>query len=194
MTSVPRWVRRLAALALLAALLWAVYGLALTPLIAAYEAADASLEETRRLLAGYQRVARTAPVLEERLEKLKAQQTETRVYLRGATDALAAAELQDLLKRTIAEGGGQVRSVQSLPAQADSGFQRVTVRIQYTGPVPSLLHVLYELEAHKPLLFIDNLDIRANIRQRRVKSDDGEPMMLIVRFDVSGYLRPEADS
>ncbi|NIR61316.1 MAG: general secretion pathway protein, partial [Gammaproteobacteria bacterium] len=123
--------------------------------------------ETKQLLAGYQRVAGTAPTLKTRLEELRRRQAESGVYLRGETDALAAAELQDGVKQTIVSSGGQVRSIQTLPTETRSGFERVTVRVQYTGSMQTLLHVLYELEAHRPLLFVDHLDIRGNIRRTR---------------------------
>lgn len=191
MAQVPAWLRRLLALALLLAVLAATYQFAVSPLLAAYGETDTAIRETKQLLAGYQRVARTAPVLKRRLGELHQRQAESGVYLRGETDALAAAELQDEVKQTIESSGGQVRSIQTLPTETRSGFERVTVRVQYTGSVQTLLHVLYDLEAHRPLLFVDNLDIRGNIRRTRNRQPRDGPTQLIVRFDLSGYLRPD---
>ena len=64
------------------------------------------------------------------------------------------------------------------------------MRVQLTANLPSLARILYSLEAAKPFVFIDNLDIK-NRRVRRTAKEQNDNPELVVRFDLFGYLRPE---
>lgn len=188
--SLPRWVSRLAAVALLAAVLGATYLYGLMPLLAAYRDTDADIGRAEELLAGFERIAARRQAYEAQLEVLSGQQSGTGVYLSGATNALAAAELQDRVKDTVQAHGGQLRSVQILPAKTDGAFTRVSVRVQLSANMESFHRILYSVEAGKPFVFVDNLDIRNRRATRRAALKEMDPVLMI-RFDLLGYLRPE---
>jgi hypothetical protein len=58
--------------------------------------------------------------------------------------------------------------------------------------VTQLVKVLYALEAGRTFLFVDNLEVsNRRARRRRNQPVDMDPTLL-VRLDLSGYLRPEA--
>ncbi len=63
-----------------------------------------------------------------------------------------------------------------------------------TSAIPTLgafTRILYSLEAAKPFVFIDHLDIknrRARTRQKDQKKAQNPE--LVIRFDLYGYLRP----
>ena len=124
------------------------------------------LTQATELLDRYRRVAAARPALQERLDALKSQQSEIGTYLGGETDALAGAELQELVNGTVAKSGGGLRSVQILPVKADGGFRRIGVRVQMTATIAQVLRVLHGLEAGSTLLFVDNLEV-SNRRARR---------------------------
>ena len=188
----PGWVSRLAALALSAGVAFALYVFVAAPIVAGYAETDAAVAQATDLLDRYRRVAAARPALQERLDALKSRQSEIGTYLSGETDALAGAELQELVNTTVAKGGGGLRSVQILPVKADGGFRRIGVRVQMTATIAQVLRVLHGLEAGSTLLFVDNLEVsNRRARRRRNQPVEMDPTLL-VRLDLFGYLPPEA--
>jgi len=188
----PGWVSRLAALALSAGVVFGLYVFVVGPIVAGYAETDAAVNQAAELLDRYRRVAAARSALQDRLNTLKSRQSEIGAYLGGHTDALAGAELQELVNATVAKGGGGLRSVQILPVKADGGFRRIGVRVQMTATVAQVLRVLHGLEAGSTLLFVDNLEIsNRRARRRRNKPVQMDPTLLM-RLDLFGYLRPEA--
>ena len=186
------WVSRLAALALSAGVAFALYLFVVAPIVAGYAETGAAVAQAAELLDRYRRVAAARPALQERLDALKARQSEIGTYLGGGTDALAGAELQELVNATVAKGGGGLRSVQILPVKADGGFRRIGVRVQMTATIAQVLRVLHGLEAGSTLLFVDNLEV-SNRRARRRRNQPVElDPTLLVRLDLFGYLIPKS--
>lgn len=188
--SLPPWVSRMAAAALLVAVLSTTYFYGLMPLLAAYRDMDTQIGQAEELLAGFERIAARRPAYESQLEALSRQQSGIGVYLSGQTNALAAAELHDLVKDTVEAHDGQIRSIQILPVKADGAFTRVSVRVQLSANMESFHRVLYALEAGKPFVFVDNLDVRFRRARRRAALKETDPLLLI-RFDLQGYLWTE---
>ena len=187
----PR-ISRFAAIALSLGVLVGLYAFALAPLAASYGETEQAISEARDLLDRYRRIAASRPALQARLDELTARQSEIGIYLGGGTDALAGADLQELVNKTVEAGGGRLRSIQILPVKTDGEFRRVGVRVQMTATVTQLVKVLYALEAGRTFLFVDNLEVsNRRARRRRNQPVDMDPTLL-VRLDLSGYLRPEA--
>jgi len=186
--ALPTWVSRSLALALLLGLVLLVYALVVAPLIASYRQSEIAVAEAQELLAGYRSVAARRDALEAQLAALADRQDDSGLYLAGTTDALAAAALQDHVKGAIEGSGGNLRSIQILPAEDDEGFRRVGVRAQLTATVNDLLRILHGIEGGTPFLFVDALEIN-NRRARRRSRDEAETMdpVLLVRLDVAGY-------
>lgn len=189
--ALPPWLSRATALALLFGLILLAYAVVVAPLVAGYRQSERAVAEAGELLAGYRSVAARRDQLEAQLEALADRQDDSGLYLAGATDALAAAALQDDVKGAIEAGGGNLRSIQILPAEDEEGFRRVGVRVQLTATVNDLLRILHGIEAGRPFLFVDALEIN-NRRARRRSRDEAETMdpVLLVRLDVAGYQQP----
>jgi general secretion pathway protein M len=188
--ALPPWLSRLAALLLLIGVIVGGYLLAVVPLVAHYRETETALEHAREMIASYQRIAVSRPALEKRLNELTQQQSLSGLYVSAETEALAAADLQGKVSAIIQRSGGQLRSIQSLPSQADEGLRGIGVRVHFTGTTATLEQVIYDLEADKPLLFVDKLQIQNRMRRRRDREAQDNPN-LVIRFDVLGYLRPE---
>jgi general secretion pathway protein M len=79
--------------------------------------------------------------------------------------------MQEFIKKTISAAGGQLNSTQPIAA-ADSQysgtgkFNRIIVRVSMSGNSEMLRTVLYKIETSKPLMIIDQIDIRP-VRGRR---------------------------
>ncbi len=191
MMAMSKGVRRAAALALLFVVVWAVYGMVLSPVLTAYRETGEEIEQTSELLERYQRISTNHPALKGQLEELVRQTAKSGIYLPGNTDSLAAAELQEGVSATIERNRGTLRSIQILPVADDGDFRKVTVRVQLTATLGAFTRILYSLEAAKPFVFIDNLDIknrRARTRQKDQQQEQNPE--LVIRFDLYGYLRP----
>ena len=189
-SQLPPWASRAAALALLLAVLGLVYIYLAGPLIEAYRTTDEERERLAKLHAATRPSRRPGKAYEQQLEVLSQRQAGRGVYLTGETDSLAAAELQDRVREVIRQQGAKLRSIQILPVKADGGFQKVTVRVQFSATLSKVHSILYDLEAEKPFAFVDNLDIRNRRGTRRSATENLDPELMI-RFDLSGYLRPE---
>lgn len=184
------WISRLAAIGILFAVLMAIYSVLVLPLAAAYGQINGAIAQSTDLLARYQRVTAQYPDLKGLLKRVNADHTASGVYLPGDTDALAAARLQEIVNSKVETNGAQVRSVQILPTREDGDFRRVGVRIQLTATIAAVARILYAFEAGDTFLFVDNLEI-SNRKRRRRAGEQVDPELL-VRLDLTGYVRPEA--
>jgi len=183
---------RAAAGGLLLLLIAGVGLFAIEPLWSAWRAADASIADSRALLAGFARAAAERPALEARLHALGGQTDQPQPGLLEAANApLAAAQLQSAAKAIIGAAGGQVRSVQDLPAARAGSFQRVAIRLDVGVTTDGLRTALYRIESAQPYMFVDNLAIRAPEAQQRgaIPAAAGGGDALSVRLEVFGYIR-----
>ena len=188
--SLPAWVGRLAAVALLLGVLGTAYLYVAAPLIVAYRTVDEEIERAGEHLIRYEAIATTRQANQRQSDELSSRQFGSGVYLVAETDALASAELQGRLRSAVSAHGGSLRSIQTLPIKSDGEFLRVSVRVQFTASMAAFHRILYALESEKPFVFVDNLDVRNRRAKRRSGLEDLDPQLMI-RFDLSGYLRPE---
>lgn len=184
-------ISRLAAVLLLLTVLLSVYTLLVEPIIVGYDATSQDIEEARDQLARFERAAAMRPALLKQIKEFEAQQNALGYFLRGGTDALAAADLQDRVNDLIAGEGGTLQSVQPMPGVEEEGLTRITLRVQMTGTTETLFDVLYALESGSPVLFIDELDIQNRSSVPAGADAGGDAGILTVAFDLSGYLPKE---
>lgn len=184
--SLPRWVHRLAALAVLAAALALVYALVVAPVLASYDDTRARLAQQQELLSRYLAVAGGREKLEQRVQEVSKRQAESGAFIAGKTQALATAALQDRVRSVMQKAGGDVRSTQSLPAENVDGLIRVGLRVQMLATIRQVREILRALETGRPLLFVEELELRGRLQ----RGDDGAPAVsdeLLVRIGVIGY-------
>jgi len=182
---------RATAVALLLGVLFVVYSLTLAPVLGAYAQVNGAIAQTNELLVRYRQIASQRPVLEKQLERIAAKLLASGVYLEGDTDALAAARLQEIVNAKVESGGGRVRSVQILPSKADGDFRRVGVRVQMSGNITAVARILYAFEAGDTYLFVDNIEVNNRKSRRRRNGDENTDPELLIRLDLTGYVRPE---
>ncbi|MGH6879700.1 MAG: type II secretion system protein GspM, partial [Hypericibacter sp.] len=95
------WLSRAAAIALLLVLLGSVYFAMVRPVIATYRQNEAALMEAQEMLSRFEQMATSEGDLQRNLEEVGQRQASQGYYLTTATDALAAAELQDRVKTLV---------------------------------------------------------------------------------------------
>ncbi len=185
MQTPPRALSRIAALAILAALLALPLHFGLLPLMQSYRDLSQDLNQKRVLLSRFNTELAGRGLLEQELEEAQESQVIDTIYLRGASEAAAAADLQERLGALAEANRAELRSVQALPAVEQAGLQRLTLRIVMSATTAELFQVLYTLEAEKPYVFIENIMLK--VHSREVSEESGD---LLVRFDLHGYLNP----
>ncbi len=127
--------------------------------------------------------------LEARLQQITERERKDKYYIDAATPAVAAAGLQKQVKQAVEASGGDLVSTQNLPQAAEKGHQKVAIRVRMKSDVAALAEILHRLEGGRPLLFVDNLSIRARRSYRRRGKQRPSQGELDVRFDLSGYLK-----
>lgn len=142
----------------------------------------------------YERIlSRKQSVIEE-MENLKSQIADQNYLSTQNTTALASAELQELIKQTIIEAGGQLSSTQGLPVVTKNNFQRISVSVRMTGNSEVLRAVLYRLETATPLIVVEQIDIRPMRGVRNKVTHQIDPSNeLSVNFQAISFMKKAAE-
>ena len=178
---------RAAALALLLGLLVLLVGLVAIPLWLLNQRYDNALEDSVARLQRYSKIAGMREGLIQKSAEVKALAA-SHHYLKSASPALAAAELQEQLKVILEANGGKLSSIQILQHKDEGAYRQVAVALQLTAPLSALKGIFHALESSRPYLFIDNLSVRSNAGfGQRMGVDPAAEPELIVQFNVTGY-------
>jgi len=164
-----------------------VYLLAVAPLLDLYGERATVLENRRLLLPRLAAASDQLPELRARLDQLRASAGTRKLTLEGASDAIAAANLQSRIEELAASVGATIGSTESLPAEARSGYRRIGLRYVLGSPYETLVRFLAQLEAATPPLVIDNLHIHGVLRRPGTPTAAG----LDAGLDVYGYRNGE---
>lgn len=126
----------------------------------------------------------------EQLGLIKQQFLEQGYFSSSTTEALASAELQNIVKTAVADAGGQLTSTQGLPGKTTDGFLRVAVKVRMTATMEALVSVIHTIETAVPVLIVDQLDINPvrGVRNRQTKKVEPSDQ-LNVSFEVVSFLR-----
>jgi hypothetical protein len=185
-------VAKIAALGILGIALLAGNQFVLQPLLSTYQGNQEKIARSNELLQRYHALIAEQPRLAERLSALEAEDVGSTVYLQGTSDALAAAELQDLATEVIEIVGGEIRSAQNLPATDVEGgpaLRKIAVNLRFSTDIDGLAETLFELEGGEPILFVDMLQVSAT-GNRQAEKEEETVQKLDVRLDVFGYIKP----
>lgn len=188
----PRYRRWLAVGLLLLVLLVFVLAV-LLPLLGSGLAYHEEKNDLLFRLQRQQKIAARKDSVAQSLESIKLQFAEQGYFSNRDTEALASAELQNIVKTAVTDAGGQLTSTQGLPGKTDNGFNRVAVRVRMTGNIETLRTVLHSIADAVPVLIVDQLDITPVRGARNRTSNKIEPnAQLNVSFQVVSFMRGAA--
>jgi len=146
-------------------------------------------------LQQYERIlAKKEAVIASR-DKIKQQSAEQGYFNGQETEALASADMQDVIKKIIVGAGGQLTSTQTIPSTdntTDSAtkFNHIVVRVSMTGNSEMLRTVLYKIETAVPLMIINQIDIRPVRGRRNRKTGLVNPSNeLTINFQAVSFMR-----
>ena len=109
--------------------------------------------------------------------------------LDGASEASAAAQLQDLADRAVSAAGSEVESIrveQTRPFQDGTDAVEVPITVELTADMPALQRLLHHVESSTPYLFVDRLAARA----LRRASDPEAAVEVSLSLQISGVYQP----
>ncbi len=125
--------------------------------------------------------------------RLKSFRLSDKRYLQSKSEALAAAEIQRVIKGIIVPNGGEILSTQIISNNQKNKIPQITLKVRMRGDINTLVNVFYKMETSDPFLVIDNLTLRSrNVRARRsVRQNTQEQVTsnLDIQFEISGYIR-----
>lgn len=81
--------------------------------------------------------------------------------LDGATDAVAAASLQQLVQDMASRAGASLASAETLPAAQSGAYRRIGLHVALNAPYPVLIALMEAVEQASPRMLIDDLLLRA---------------------------------
>ena len=180
--------QRLLAFGILALGLAVVWLALVSPVLDAFAAQSARIEDLRLQLASYEGQIALRPAVEMRIAALNRQAASGAGLVDGKSAELAAATMQTLVRPLIESQAGQIRSAQNLPPVTEGGVERVDIQYDLSLPMTHLKDVAYRIEASTPYLFLDGLDLRAPENWQTMGAAL-DPPSLDVRWTVRGYRR-----
>jgi general secretion pathway protein M len=146
-------------------------------------------------LQQYERILAKKDAVITSRDKIKQQSVEQGYFNSQETEALASAEMQELIKKIIVGAGGQLISTQTIPADdnatdSTTKFNHIVVRVSMTGNSDVLRTVLYKIETAVPLMIIDQIDIRPVRGRRNRKTGQIDPTNeLTINFQAVSFMR-----
>jgi general secretion pathway protein M len=177
--------RRLLALLLAIGLAALVYGALVYPVLETHRRYDRSIAELSERLAAYRAAAAARGALEAAMEERRRSAASRRYFLAERSPALAAAEIQGLVKRAVEQARGELVSIQVLGTQSEESLSELAVRVRARGDVGALQKMLHGLEAGLPVLIVNNLAVESGAGVAgppgRAPAKD-----LLISFEASG--------
>ncbi|HYG90372.1 MAG TPA: type II secretion system protein GspM [Azospirillum sp.] len=176
---------RALAVTLLVAVTGGVWGLAVGPVLGAFQDAGDSIDQVSERLERYRRAGSDHAELERVAAEQRRRWQESGVFLVADNPALAAANLQKTIKDIVGRQQAALRSVQPLPPKGDGRTEKVAVRVRLETDTAALQRIIHEVESASPYLFLDQVDIRAQAMGAQMRG----PAILEVQADIYGYMR-----
>lgn len=197
---------RLIAVALLIAIIYGSYWLVEKVWFGQYTYYHETVEQLQERLLRYSNLAATRPQLETEIQKIRQDNSVDNYYLDQASATLAATDLQQRVKGIVEGNGGRLASTQILPVFEEGPLTKIAIRVQITvTEMESMQKALHVLESARPMLFVDNVQIRArtvrkrvprtNNRRNRLNRNNNRSQavttetQLTMQFELAGYMR-----
>jgi general secretion pathway protein M len=129
------------------------------------------------LLQRYRALAEAPPT-----QSAEPARTDPSLLIPSVPDAQAIALLQETVKSAAAAAQVQIQGMQVLRGEGEAGALRIGVRIRAAGDVTGLGRLLYAIEAARPVLYPDNLQIQA-----QAAAPGAPPSALQFQLDIAAF-------
>lgn len=173
---------RLLALGMLAIGLMLAWLLVLGPLWDWYAVRAQALDLQRATVSRMDRLAASLPALRRAAAAASPGPSQ---LIGGATDAVASANLQDMLQQTATAMGANIASAENVSAAAAGRYRRIGLHVDVSAPFATLVQFIARLEHATPAIVIDGLHLR--------KSEDDGASSATMECDMVVYAFRRAD-
>jgi type II secretory pathway component PulM len=181
----PEQQRRWAWLGLAGLGLLLTYLLIIGPLLDLEDSWDQELVRQRQVLAKYQSLVAHRTTAQEAITALQTSFAQIRSqFLTGNNPAVASSDLQDIIKTLAREHGLELTSTKTLPPRETGPYLEVPIQVTLAARIDQMLTIMYNLEHHKKLLFISELEINAP----RLQRPDKDKLPLQISLVISGVM------
>jgi hypothetical protein len=151
---------RLLAVALTCAVVAAAWAGIADPLLGWYDGRAERLSERVALERRMRAVVATLPALRRAAESVSSgARSGGPAVLDGATDAIAAARLQETMQAIAGRAGASLSSLETLAAAPDGNYRRIALRVALSAPWPVLVALLRAVWESAPPLLVDDLRV-----------------------------------
>lgn len=111
------------------------------------------------------------------------------IYLSSAKKALATAEIQQIIKRISSQSDAELISSQPVSAD-DAEVNRVGLSVRVRADIFSLQKLLYKIEAGKPNLFVEEIQIDRGSRTIfKFQNLESNNQSLNINIKLFGYIK-----
>jgi len=139
-----------------------IYLFGIQPLGESTKKAEEEITLKRSLLQKYEAYLRNRKVVEEELAlAIKSYDTIQQRLLTGDTPQLAAAHLQEIVKRLSERNGIGIRSFTILEPKEINSYRKISIQITFnpTNSILSLGQFIHDIENHEKDLMISEMDL-----------------------------------
>lgn len=151
-----------------------------------------SLNDSRQK---YINEAAKTPLLQEKIQQVKQAVGNNDEFLKADSDNLGNAEITAILKTIISEQSPDNNACQSISQSPTEDrdpqqFEKIILRVRMRCQFDVFMHVLQQIEEHKPSLFIDDLRIESrNVQRYRRGQEPAVEENLEIRFILYAYMK-----
>ena len=179
---------QLLALAILCLVLGGIYLLLVSPILDLYSQREATLTDRRMLAPRLSAAAAELPELRARLAELQVAATTRDIVIDGASDAIAAANLQSRIEELASSAGVTIGSTEGLAAENRGGYRRIGLRLAISGDYDGIIKLLAAIETAAPPLVLSNVQFHGVLRP----TAQAQSSRLDAGLEVYGFRRTDA--
>lgn len=152
---------RLLAVGLAVLLITVLWAGIMAPLLAFYEDRSERLREREAVAEHMESLAKMLPALRESAQSAAKQGPSPLFTLEGGSDAVAAADLQNMVQDMALSAGATLASVEIVPADTVGQYRRIGLKLSFSAPWPVLLALLQSVDRASLPILVDDLSIHA---------------------------------
>ena len=152
---------------------------------------DGVIEQSVDRISRYERLLKSKPQLQKKLEHLGKKIKKSGYFIHKGSSELAAAELQNRIKKIVSSAGGKLISTQNVAEASEEPLQKIEIKVRMKGDVAVLARVLHELEVASPVMTVENLSLRSRRTIKGRRKNRVEGYELDATFVLAGYLLEE---
>lgn len=153
------WAGQLAALVILMLLLAVIWIMLALPVLDLWNRRQALLEQREVLARRMADVSASLPAFDRAAGVGSANDSAPASLLDGATDAIAAASLQERLQAMAGRTGAALATTETLSVVQAGAFRQIGLRVGLRAPWPVLVRMLQQIEMATPRMLVDDLQV-----------------------------------